>query len=135
MKHAEPLGPDTPTFLRIILISDVASKYARIAPPPKNPYTAAPLLPEEYIALRGAFSGINYELLGETIATISAVAKGKPVAEPAFVLESGALKGVFWGHPRKLPPEAATQRPSGTILSFNFPIGEDRWLLKTFIVD
>jgi len=135
MQRVEPLGPNTPTFLHLMVISDIAARYAAIQRPLKLPYAFIQVGEDEIISLRGEFAGTNYPLEGNVLRTISQVAGGKPVAQPGILLQSGTLKGILWGHPSRLMPEALAAKPKGTILSLNFPLADGKWLIKTFIFE
>ena len=39
------------------------------------------------------------------------------------------------GHPKKLSGEPLANRPRGTLVSFKFPVADEKWHIKTFLFD
>jgi hypothetical protein len=89
------------------------------------------LEPDQYLALRAMFAGVNHPTEQVMVGTM-ATFKG---AHGGVVLTSGTLKGVVMGHPAQLSEAAAEKRRGGTLLSFKFPVGEDSWHIKTFLLE
>jgi len=133
VQHVEPLGPNTGTFLRFIVITDLVQKYSSISGPPKSPYAWIQGDEQQLWLMQGAFSGKNYHLEADIAATIQHLAGDQAVIQPAVQLVSGTLKGLVWGQPRVVPAEMLNNRPAGTIVSFKFPAAHSRWIIKTFI--
>lgn len=129
IRRTTPLGADTPTFLDFHLISDAIGMYANISEPPKNPYVDFQVPDNHYIAFRGMFSGVNYNLTQDMLDTM--VHHGNNF-EGAHLI-SGTLQGMLAATANPLSPDLAEKRPRGTILSFRFPLANNRWLLKAFL--
>ncbi|MGH8603828.1 MAG: hypothetical protein ACREXR_13950, partial [Gammaproteobacteria bacterium] len=129
MQRTEPLGPDTPVFLEIILCSDLAENYAPVNGQVKFPHVWFGLAPDNYIALRGMFAGAHYDIERVMIDTMSQFS----CQHGGVVLISGTIKGVLMGHPKNGPSTAQPDRPRGSMLSFKFPVGDDKWHIKTFL--
>lgn len=131
MRRTEPLGPNTSTFLELILVSDLARHYAITKGRVKYPHVWFGLNHDRCFALRGMFSGTNYPVEPRMLATMAQF----PGQHGGMILTSGTLKGVLMGHPKTLGEEALAARPRGTLLSFKFPVGADVWHLKTFLFE
>jgi hypothetical protein len=131
MQRTEALGPDTSIFLEIIVISDLAENYTVLDGNVKYPYVWFDVLPDQYIALRGMFAGVNYNVERVMIDTML----GFPGNHGGVVVTSGTIKGVLMGHPKSLPNSARSARPGGTLLSFKFPVAEGKWHIKTFLFE
>lgn len=127
MRRTEPLGPDTGIFLELFLISDLAQSYA--ISEVKYPHVWVNLPSDHYISFRGMFSGVNYELEKQMIATMKQF-KGNFVGTR---LVSRTLKGLLMGRSNSLVDGAKKSRPRGSILSFKFPVREDQWHIKIFL--
>jgi len=130
MQRTKPLGPNTSTFLELVLISDLAQHYTASTRPVKYPHVWFGINQDQYLALRGMFSGVNYNVEQDMLATMAQY-QGQ---HGGIVLTSGTLKGVLMAHPKTLGEQARqTGRPRGTLLSLKFPVGPDIWHLKTFL--
>lgn len=129
MQRAQPLGPDTSIFLEVIICSDLASQYA--VKRTKYPNVWFGLETNECLALRAMFAGVNHDTERVMLATMAGF-KGE---HGGVILTSGTLKGVIMGHPAALSADAAAKRRRGTLLSFKFPLGADKWHLKTFLLE
>lgn len=128
-KRAEALGPDTGIFLELILLSDLANKYEAIRP--KKPHVWVDADPQQYLSLRGMFSGSNHPLERDMAATMA----GFPGMHGGLVLRSGTVKGILAVRPKEFPHSARAARPNGTILSFKFPVGDNRWHIKSLLLE
>lgn len=131
MKRAEALGPDTGIFLELILISDLANKYEAIRHKPRKPHVWFDANPQHYLSLRGMFSGSNHPLEQDMAATMARF----PGMHGGLVLRSGTVKGILAGRPKEFPHSARAARPNGTILSFKFPVGDNRWHIKSLLLE
>lgn len=130
MQRVQALGPDTSTFLEVFVVSDIASRYA-VSRKTKYPHIWFGISEHQYIALRGMFSGINFPVEQQMISTMSQFQRHSG----GVVLTSGTLKGVFIGGPSTISDQAQAGRPSGTILSFKFPVDAEHWHIKTFLFE
>jgi hypothetical protein len=130
MKRSEALGPDTSIFLEVVVISDLARHYT-ISRRVKYPHIWFGVGPDKYLALRGMFSGVNYPVEKDMLATMAPF-RGR---HGGVVLTSGTLKGIFMGHAKALAGEALATRPRGTMLSFKFPVTGGKWHVKTFLLE
>jgi hypothetical protein len=132
IEHAPaPLGPDSPVFLDVLIISDVVSKYAVITSPPKYPHVWFQVPQSGTVSLNAIFSGARFPLVGEALASISASGR----TEGTVGLRAGTLQGIVWGSPRPVPPEAAKGRPPGTIFMFHWRRGARIVGLKGFVLN
>lgn len=133
LKSNIPLGPNVPIFLQFQIISDLASNYQLLSNPPKNPHVAIKLANDQCLSLRGAFSGIKFDLKKEIGETLAAINKGNPFMQSAVMLESNSLQGIFWWQTNQFTDAAIKARPRGTIVSFMFSTVDNKNLVKTFI--
>ena len=131
MQRTEPLGPDTSTFLEVIIISDLATKYPVVAGNVKYPHIWFGLPEDHHIALRGMFAGVNSNV-EQTMAATMAQFSGQ---HGGTVLTSGTLKGCILGQPKKLSGDPLANRPRGTLVSFKFPVADDKWHIKAFLFE
>jgi hypothetical protein len=127
----EALGPASPPFLRVLVVSDRLSRYTRITGEPKKPHVWFQAHPESILAMNFVFSGVHYPLEQGALATMAS--RGRDAA--GIVLVSGTLKGIVWGNPRQISDEAVIARPPGTLLAFSWPRGARRWGFKAFILN
>jgi hypothetical protein len=130
MQRNQPLGANTPVFLDLILVSDRAEHYPVLRQKIKTPHVWFGVENNQYLAVRGMFSGVNYNLEGDMASTISQLG-----ACVGISLVSGTLKGLLVGIPSNIPPEAKAARPRGTLLSLRFPVVSNQWHLKTFLFE
>jgi len=135
LKSNTPLGPDVPIFLQFQIISDITENYKITKKSPKNPYVLLQISDNECLSLRGAFSGINFDLKKEIAQTLSALNNGNPFSQPAIVLNSNSLQGIFFWQKMALIGDAKKNRPAGTIVSFMFNTENGENLIKTFIFE
>jgi hypothetical protein len=131
MQRCEPLGPDTTTFLELIICTDIARNYCLTSTTAKVPNAWIDVLEGSYVVLRGMFSGANYDIESVMAATLARLGG----SFPAVRLASGTVKGVLAMRQESLSEEAAKSRPQGTILSFKFPVENDRWHIKSFLFE
>lgn len=127
----EAIGPNSLPFLRVLVVSDRLSRYASITGVPKKPRVWFQAHPASILAMNLVFSGINYPLEHNALATIAS--RGQEAA--GTILVSGTLKGVVWGNPRQMSDEGVVTRPPGTILAFSWPRGVGSWGIKAFILN
>lgn len=133
LKSNIPLGPDVPIFLQFQIISDIASNYQRTTKTPSNPFVSIKLSDDQCLCMRGMFAGINFDIMNEMGQTLSAINKGNPYVQPAVVLTSNSLQGIFFWWIGTITEEAIEGRPRGTIASFMFSTVDNKNLIKTFI--
>jgi len=132
VEHAgEALGPASPPFLRVLVVSDKLCRYTSIPAEPKKPHVWFRADPEAILAMNLVFSGVNYPLEHAALATMAS--RGRDAA--GTVLVSGTLKGVLWGNPRQMSEDGSTARPPGTVLAFSWLRGPERWGFKAFILN
>ncbi len=127
----EALGPASPPFLRVLVVSDTLYRYTGIRGEPKTPHVWFRADPESFLAMNLVFAGVHYPLEQAALATMAG--RGRNAA--GTVLVSGTLKGVVWGNPRHISEEASAARPPGTILAFSWLRGPGRWGIKAFILN
>jgi len=127
----EALGPASPPFLRVLVVSDRLSRYTSITREPKKPHVWFQAYPESILAMDLVFSGVRYPLEQGALDAMSS--RGRDAA--GTVLVSGTLKGVLWGNPRQMSEEGAAARPPGTLLAFLWPRGAGRGVVKAIILN
>src|SRR5262249_23247247 len=71
MQRVEPLGPDTPIFLEFTILSDKVRNYTSLVPELKAPCVPMRVHPDAYVAIRGMFSGSNYDLESTLVRTVA----------------------------------------------------------------
>lgn len=131
MRRTEALGPNTCTFLEMLLISDISENYLNITKHPKGPHVWVDLPDYHYISFKCMFSGANYDVerdMAENIAQSRGIFGG-------VRLSSGTIKGVMIGQVQRVSESAMHGKPHGTILSFKFPVEDDLWHIKTFLFE
>ncbi|MBU4287914.1 MAG: hypothetical protein KKI12_07075 [Proteobacteria bacterium] len=135
LKSITPLGPDVPIFLQFQILSDAAENYTISKKSPKKPSAQINLSGREYIVLRGAFSGINYELEKEMAHLLALLNDNKPFVQQAVTLKSNSFQGLFFWQKGILPDHAKNSRPPGTFASFMFSVENNMNLIKTFVFE
>ena len=131
VQRTEPLGPDTSIFLEVILFSDLAGNYSLVDGNAKNPHVWFGLLEDQCIFLRAMFAGINHNVEQTMLDTMAQFSGPASMA----VLRSATLEGCIIGYPMRLSGDALAAHPNGTLISFKFPVAEDKWHIKTFLFD
>lgn len=124
-----------PIFLQFQIISDLASYYQLSTKRPKKPSVSIGVADNQCLSLRGVFAGIKFDLKKEIGQTLVAINKGNTIAQPAVILESNSLQGIFFGQVNHLTTEAKKARPRGTFVSFMFSTMDNKNLIKTFIFE
>ena len=127
----QALGPTSPPFLRVLVVSDRLSRYTNIRTEPKMPHVWFRADPESFLAINLVFAGVHYPLEQAALATMAS--RGRTAA--GTVIASGTLKGVVWGNPRQMSEQASAARPPGTIVAFSWSRGPERWGFKAFILN
>jgi hypothetical protein len=135
LKSNTPLGPDVPIFFQFQIISDLASNYQLRTKKPKDPYVSMNLSDNQCLSMRGAFAGIKFNLQEEMAKTLTAINKVSSFAQPAIILTSNSLRGIFFWQINELTDDAKKGRPKGTIASFMFSTIDNKNLIKTFIFE
>jgi hypothetical protein len=131
MQRCEPLGADTSTFLELMFVSDLPEHYAPAERTVGSCDVWVAARAGHCTVIRGMFSGANYALEAD----MAHVATQTDLAPHGVSLQSGSIKGVLAGRAIGLSTEAASSRPRGTIVSFLFPISNDRYRMKTFLFE
>jgi len=127
----EALGPASPPFLRLLVVSDKLCRYVTISGEPKKPHVWFQADGEAILPVNLVFSGVKYPLEPATLRTM--VSRGRSAG--GTVLVSGTLKGVVWGNPRQMSAEGGAARPPGTMIAFSWSRGPGRWGIKAFILN
>ena len=125
MAHSTPLDADTPRFLHFQVLTSPASLYAPVRP--KYPHAWVAVDAPRSLLLDVMFSGGHHPLevdMGRRVAVLGLTQR------ELISVRFGALRGLVL--PRQLTGRTG---PPGTVVSFNFVVGEDEWHLKTFVFD
>ena len=132
LQREEPLGANTSIFLDFIILSDLGKNYSCRTKSVKMPAVCFDVQPMDCIAIRGMFSGANYNLEKVMVGTVSKVTNQRAVFKRMIRLAGNTLKGILW-YETTTVTEEIPGRPSGTFVSFCFPTGEDSYLVKAFV--
>jgi hypothetical protein len=130
-RTGRPLGRESPPFLRVLVVSDQLARYAAISKKPVAPHVWFSAQPDRCLVINMVFSGVQYPLEQPALATIAG--RGKNAV--GTVLVSGSLKGLIWGTEQEMSADIAASRPPGTLFSFQWSRGVNRWGYKTFILN
>jgi hypothetical protein len=128
MKRTAALGADTELFLEFTMIVDRPEKYEVSTAGPKAPNVTYDVPLGSYLYIYGCFSGSHFPLESE-ISAMFARFGGTPRVDSLML---GSLQGRLISGLADSDPAAHIKRPTGTFLSFKFPLAADRWRLKTF---
>ena len=132
MKRVEPLGPDTPTFLEFIILTQISDKYKMTTAEPQYPHIFFDHLDDHIFIIEGRFSGANYkELEKEVLGRLGQI--GVTIA-PGFRLDGSTVRGLLYVQALRMSQDALTNRPDGTIIIFKFPIAPDKFMIKGFSI-
>jgi hypothetical protein len=131
LKRVEALGRDTPVFFEFIVLSDRGRFYASTTDEPKAPCLVLKIQRDATVQIMGAFSGARYDL--ESVFAGMIPALGGEAGAPAFRLRSGTLKGMLYWQVSNPPEAIFSTRPRGTLFLIRFPVGADRFLVKSFL--
>jgi hypothetical protein len=131
MRRCQPLGRATSSFLDLMIISDLPEYYAAVRDKVRFPHVWINVPRDRHVAIRARFAGAAHNLEAE-MASIAALFPG---VTGGAVLRSGTIKGVLLIRPQSVSAEAAATRPRGTIVSFQFPLGDGRWHIKAFLFE
>jgi len=135
LKSNIPLGPNVPIFFQFQIISDLAENYKLTNIKPIDPYVSINLSDNQCLSMRGAFAGIAFDLKKEMGQTLAVLNKGNPFMQPAVILESNSLQGIFFWQINNISENAKKGRPRGAMASFMFSTIDNKNLIKTFFFE
>lgn len=132
MKRVEPLGPDTPTFLEFIILTQTSDKYKMTTAQSQYPHIFFDHLDDHIFIIEGRFSGANYkELDNEVSGRLGQI--GIMIA-PIFRLDASTVRGLLLVQALRMSQDALTNRHDGTVIIFKFPIAPDKYIIKGFSI-
>jgi|SRR5215212_6996011 len=131
-KRVQPLGPDTPTFLEFIILTQMSDKYKMTATQSQYPHIFWDHLDDHIFVIEGRFSGANYKELEKEVA--GRLGQIGVTVSPGFSLNTSTLRGLLFVQAIKMSRDALTNRPDGTIIIFKFPISADKFMIKGFSI-
>ena len=120
-------------FLDFFIISDISSKYNQIIKRPNSPFTSISVKPNNFVVLRGRFSGAKFNLEQTVVEEERLITNRANFTLPGILFNGKILKGIFTYQIIDSKGIDFSNRPEGTYVLIAFPVDNDKFLVKNFV--